>query len=585
MKVFRLSGANILVFFFIVAVALAFSWPVLMRLPNTGIWDWSEAMAHYEAARLTIFQYGQFPLWNPYMCGGGPALANPQTYWLSLTGALAIFIDPVIGSKLAIPIYLIIGGIGMYFWVRQVGASRLGACMSIPIFLTSGFMATHLSAGQFLWLTLAWVPWIFWGYCKSRKMWWWLVLAAAFLTMIGLEGRSYLVLYVAIALISYAIIKDIVTRGKSRAMLRALLLLGIAFGLGAWKFVPDLFFLSQSLDKLSNTQIIPVRLFFDMFLLRDVTPNALYFSNYLLENVPWFEFGYYVGIVPLVLAVIAFITHSTRKKIAAWLSILVTFVYVVLSDPAHSLMEHLPIIDELRNQQRAAIMIVFIVALFSAFGVDAFKQLWPRRLVRILPILQAALVIYVLVDLLTVTSGALAQGFGQVIEGDGVPPPVLSLITQGTGADDPWSMVKQNRGAADFCPAILSVWYNEREVRPVGDEKYQGEVYLQGPGQLKDFLITPNEIIADVAAPAGTLLVVNQNSNPGWHSNVGKIVRDGSSLLAVDLPPGEQEVVLNYLPPGIGYGLLLTILTIASVGIMLLFRRRRFLRGVYIDFV
>jgi len=127
------------------------------------------------------------------MCGGGPSLANPQTYWLSLTGALAISIDPVIGSKLAIPLYIIIGGFGIYLLARRLGVSEIAAGIAMPIFLTSGFMATHLSAGQFLWLNLAWVPWIFWAYLKSKGNWRWLIVSAAFLTIIGLEGRSYLI--------------------------------------------------------------------------------------------------------------------------------------------------------------------------------------------------------------------------------------------------------------------------------------------------------------------------------------------------------------------------------------------------------
>jgi hypothetical protein len=40
-----------------------------------GIWDWDYQCSLLEGARKTIVEYGQWPLWNPWL-GGGPSMAG-----------------------------------------------------------------------------------------------------------------------------------------------------------------------------------------------------------------------------------------------------------------------------------------------------------------------------------------------------------------------------------------------------------------------------------------------------------------------------------------------------------------------------
>src|SRR5688572_5511110 len=160
---------------FSAALALAFSWPLLTRLSATGIWDWSEAAATYEGARHTVLQYGQFPLWSPYLCGGYPAIGNPQTYWLSPVFLFVLLFGSIVGPKLAVTAYIVVGSLGMWLLARRLGISHPAALLAAPVYLTSGFMGIHLSGGQFLWLSLVWVPWIFLGYIRGRHSLPWLV--------------------------------------------------------------------------------------------------------------------------------------------------------------------------------------------------------------------------------------------------------------------------------------------------------------------------------------------------------------------------------------------------------------------------
>ncbi len=59
------------------AVLLAYM-PTLFRLDKTGREDWDYFNHHYEAIRITVLEYGQYPWWNPWNCGGMPLATNPQ---------------------------------------------------------------------------------------------------------------------------------------------------------------------------------------------------------------------------------------------------------------------------------------------------------------------------------------------------------------------------------------------------------------------------------------------------------------------------------------------------------------------------
>ena len=54
-------------------LSLFFCSPLLKDLYSSGSGDWDNFMFLYEVPAITLFEFGQFPLWNPY-CGGGISL-------------------------------------------------------------------------------------------------------------------------------------------------------------------------------------------------------------------------------------------------------------------------------------------------------------------------------------------------------------------------------------------------------------------------------------------------------------------------------------------------------------------------------
>jgi hypothetical protein len=542
---------------FCVALAVAFSWPLLTRLSATGVWDWSEAAATYEAARHTVFLHGQFPLWSPYLCGGYPAIGNPQTYWLSPVFLFVLLFGSIVGPKLAVVAYVAGGGAGMWLLARRLAIPHPAALLTVPIYLTSGFLGIHLSGGQFLWLTLAWVPWIFYGYVRGRLNFAWLVFGAAALTVVGLEGRSNLVAYVVLALGSLGFIEDVFAWRRGARLLRrgspsgaarlgalgrVLVLVVVAFGLGAWKFVPDLLFMAQ-VQPLPEVVGAPATWLLGQLLVRDLSVHRTY------REVSLVEYGYYVGYLPLLLAVLALFSARVRRRAAAWLFVGSIMLAVALAGP-HNIFELLPVFSELRNPQRAMSLVIFVLALLASWGLARLPRLW-----------QWFLLIIIVVDLLSVTSPLLAREFAKVAKGNtGDPTEIAVPFVQDEGFE-PYPTVATNRGAKSFCPAVLRAWRLTTPVASYLAEDYQGEVYLEGAGYLRVDAYTPNRIVLAIESPAGVRAVVNQNAAPGWQTTVGRLAATPAGLLALDVPAGVHAVSLSYLPPGLVAGGAVTLLT------------------------
>lgn len=536
--------------------ALVFSAPLLLNLRAEGIWDWPEAVATYESVRHTVFLYGQFPLWNPYICGGSPALANPQTYFLSVPGLFALIFDPVVGPKLAIVVMLTIGGTGLLLLLRYLRVHPIASLAAVPLFFMSGFLTTHLAAGQFLWLTTTMLPWIFYGYVRSKKNMWWVVLGAAALAYIGLAGRSYLIAYSAMGLMSMAVFEEIAWKQRGRAIARAMFILGLAFAFAAWKFIPDLFFLSQAGASLEDAAVLPVGLLPHMLLDRNVYP--LETAEYI-KGVYWMELAMYVGVIPLLLLSTAIVNRRILGKMAPWILMAIVFIYYALTPVQENIFEFFPIIGELRNTHRSLVMVLLVGSLLVPQGLQAITTYILPKSGTLRTWVYSFVTVFLILDMAIMSVPVFLKAYEKMPD-DSVKtliPLIHPEFSQGIGVN-PYRTVKTNRGTVEFCPAILQAWYGERAVQWRTHEDYRGEVFLEGRGNAEITSFSPNKLHIAVDLAEDTTVVVNQNWEQSWNATVGTLRPSSDGRIAIDLPAGEGEVELSYWPKGLTIGLWVT---------------------------
>jgi hypothetical protein len=119
--------------------------------------DFSFFSQAYEAIRISIVEYRQFPWWNPWIAGGVPLYANPQIGVFSLQTILVIPFGTILGLKISAIIYTFLGYFSMfilsyrYFKIPKYLSSILSL-----LWVFSSFFVSHLpSHFTFFWFLLA----------------------------------------------------------------------------------------------------------------------------------------------------------------------------------------------------------------------------------------------------------------------------------------------------------------------------------------------------------------------------------------------------------------------------------------------
>ena len=126
-----------------------FLWPYLsepLRLVPTG--DYKYFVNHAISTYYSVVEFHQAPLWDPYNCGGVPALGNIQNHAFAPSGLLVVMFGPMVGLKLMFFMYQVIGMEGAYRYARKWGALSLAAAVAAVLFAVNGRMVSSWTAGQ-----------------------------------------------------------------------------------------------------------------------------------------------------------------------------------------------------------------------------------------------------------------------------------------------------------------------------------------------------------------------------------------------------------------------------------------------------
>lgn len=172
--------------------------------------DWDYFAQSYEAARVSILHYHQFPWWNPWMDGGQPLFANPQFGLFSLQMPLVLLFGTVAGLHYSILVYFILGFWGMYLLLRKLGSeSKTLTVLLSYIWLFSGFSAWHLAGGHFTFAIYLLSPWAFLTILNidQKHGWIWFGLVASLL----IQTASH---YLTVEVLSICAVVAIVQIGR-----------------------------------------------------------------------------------------------------------------------------------------------------------------------------------------------------------------------------------------------------------------------------------------------------------------------------------------------------------------------------------
>ena len=540
-----------------VAFALAFSYPVLGHLSEAGFRrDWDLLRQLDWAAFHSVTHFHQLPLWNPYKCGGMPLLANPHSRIVTPFFLLHLFLGPNVGLNLEVPLHLAIAWSGGYVLGRILGLGPRAAALSASVFPGSSWFYLHMAVGQVVYLPSLYLPWIaaLTWFAIVRERLFFAGLAGALVALTLGEGGVYPAPQ-ALLLVTLVALTVAISRRSFWPVVILLALGGFALGLAAIKLLP--------MEMLLRSHPRPVRI------VESNPPGALWTALFSAQQAAFargpgrwgfHEWGAYVGGLAGGLAVLGVVTSPRRAL--PWLVASLVFLSLVLGQnlgpwSPWSLLHHLPIFSSERVTPRFLIPCTLTLGVAAAIGVEWLE----RRLGRVGTIVATVLVGAVVVDLWAVGPAELrpmvegrerSLSFSPTFRQSGDITAFLHMLP----------LSKANMGA------VRCYEYVDFPSPVIGADQpgYRGEEYLVGRGSIRQLEWTPNALTYQVEVATPTVLVVNQNYDPGWRlaDGGGEVVSE-NGLLAVRVPAGASRVKLVYRGRPFAIGVLVTGLTLVTL--------------------
>ena len=516
------------------AFGAIFTYPLLLH-PGvlTGFWDWDFALELTVAARRSIVEYHQLPLWNPWMCGGAPLLGNLQARILNPFFLLVLIFGPAAGTHLAVWLHLAMAWTGGYVLGRVLGMRPLGAAACASAFAASSWFPLHVASGELVMMGFCYLPWLLaFTELAIERRFRWVWPAALALALMWLDGNPYPPSYGALVLAVLAPALAVQRRSMRPLWVTAAVLASGLMLAGPHLMLSYHFAAAHprptSLDQ-STWRALGVALF--------SRNQDLQRSSGLTWG--WHEVGAYVGMF-MALA-IAGLSRPRR----AWPWVLLAAVMATLTMGARgpwwpwSLLHELPVFSSERLPYRFIVPMVQAIAVLTGLGTDWIAAAGGS-------VVAASLIAVATLDCLWVgtynLSYPLRNPVQAVTAGD-----FRQVREPGTGyfavSRDMLRVTLMNQGIVN-CNDYVG-W--STPVAATGEPAYRGEQYLLGAGTVELIRWTPNrlEFAVDAAAPA--TLVVNQNYDRFWRLAAGRgsvISRGG--LLAVSIPAGKQTLELAY---------------------------------------
>lgn len=535
-----------------------------------GVGDWNYRFSQHEIYRRTIREFSQFPLWNPYTCGGTAAFADPESSLLNPLTLLELALGIPRGIKLHIYLMLAVTSTGMYALARRLQLSAPAATLSAILTTYSSALILRVVEGHVTIIYgFMWVPWLFYFWLRAyqaRRQNTSRMFAAASgccVTLIFFSGGIYVLSYTAIIFAGLILFIP-----KPRhALLVTLTACGLGVGLSAIKLVPAVLWLKQFPDEHYVTSTTTYAYLFDIFFGRH-----MHAANVLPGQVSgWHEYGAYIGIPAA-----ALIAISLTKSRYRWARLLFSgVVAVTLLSSAGPLLA--PAFDKLdfiprSNISRISLYALLGASLLAGAGLDVIRQKFSKS-----AIITTVVIALITVDLFSLSFPISQQAF-KISPVYPHPKRAASPIafdenfyhTRNNGQEHnrDYAAVKAGYGTFSFC----SVLGPKSAVTTIQSHPQQPFISATPTSVVTLEKWTPNTISLHYAAGSGSTIILNNNYAEGWNTNYGLVINHDGRL-ALRVPAGEASVVISYVPPGIWLGAGITFATLIILAIFIYYPR------------
>ena len=549
-----------------IGFALCFGYSIVAQVNHVAFsqWplnDWDLNMEMLWVPFYTVRHFGQFPLWDPYKCGGIPLLANPQSIHLTPLFVLDLVFGTDAGVHLEVIAHIAIAFAGAYFLARVLRLRPMAAVATGGAFAGSSWYYGHLAVGHCVMMAHAYVPWVIALFClyveRGRILFG--LMSGFLMALILMEGGVYALPQTALVLSLLALILAI--QRLNGMPLVALGVVGLStIGFAAVKVLPIIAFVGIQPRPIPSPERNYLNDFFLELFSHNQNPAIVHAGQYW----GFYEYQAYIGVLYAALAVVGIIRRPAQSL--PWL--VLSFVLLVLAAGDFGpyspwvLLHQLPLFTDLRLPTRILILLTLTSGVLAGQGVEAMCAPglgWPST---VAPLLVGLAVI----DSWLVSASYLSYAvIGQ--------EPAIAYSDQFHQMSEPYLFGHMYMSARANIGVISCYEVLGRTAYPRGYDQlgYRGEQYLLGSGKVTLTNWTPNKLSYDVIAPVPEVLIVNQNYDEGWHliKGEGSVFSQGG-LIALRLPAGQEHVELLYRPRAFTIGLGVTTLSfLVTLGVLL----------------
>lgn len=328
---------------------------------------------YYPFARTTIESLlsGQIPLWNPYVLGGHPYLAEMQTqvlYPIRWVTALLTLGQPFSYRALAAETiaHLVLAAWGAYGFFHWLSRNRGAAVFGAVAWSLSGYLTGYPLQAPPILATAAWLPWLLLALSRtlSGKRFWRrnAILATLCWALVFLSGFAQTALYIyGIALLwGGVLVLSRPRQERRRALLTLLCIVITGSALTAAQLLPtaEVTTLAERLDQPLAERLTGFKV---RELLGLLIPHGTLWSPL------------YVGVPTLLFAGLALRRRQpfTPRHPALWLGLALLGVLFSLGNATPflpTLARLLPILGMFRNPERAAVITAWALTTLAVLG-------------------------------------------------------------------------------------------------------------------------------------------------------------------------------------------------------------------------
>lgn len=552
---------------FIAAAAL---WaPAFWHWDASGFGDWQQFHHWWEIGVVSVRRFGEWPLWDPYHCGGVSQWGQPQAQnYGPLYLLFAVPFGTTIGHKLFIFVHHIIGWASTYVFARrEERLTRAASFFGATVWCASGFYAWHAAGGHSTFLSFYYTPLLLLMWRRAQVDVRYCVPVALIMTEMLLEGAHYPVPFAVVILAFDSIARF---RGSNRGpVVRTIVVAGgLTAFLGAVRWMPILLAMHRYPRPIEDTDKMTLAEVLEMLTSRE--------HAWTWPGHPWVwaEYGTYVGYGVLGLAAIGVLAALATRRFSliagAGLFLLFAMGHHGPYWPA-TILHSLPFVSNLHLPSRWQVFFTLYLALLGAVGIHALDRGLSRvRFTRdadwFRPMIPWLVVLGVIVDLYVVSLSVTDRWNGPPV-GVGPAEAHFHLISSYRYHDEYSNYPSRNLGTMECYDAVP--WPKSRtlwsgDVPQVRFSNADGTTTGREGDVLTSFSRTNHTAFADVTLGSPGRIIFNQNHQQEWHSNVGHLVDDGETRLAVELPAGHHRVSIYFAPDDLPYSLITS-----GVGILL----------------